>query len=67
MLEPGQVVIGDKGFAGAAFEQHVAALGGRTLTGLISCIARRLLALTAAILHNCQLNTTGRRLTAYDN
>ena len=96
MLEPGQVVIGDKGFAGAEFEQHVASLGGhllrpdrkdepprygslggirqwiestfdtlkdqlslerhggRTLTGLVSRIARRLLALTAAILHNWQ-------------
>ena len=31
VLRPGQIVIGDKGFAGAAFEQHVAALGGRLL------------------------------------
>ena len=31
-----------------SLERH----GGRTLTGLISRIARRLLALTAAILHN---------------
>ena len=31
VLEHGQVVIGDKGFAGAEFEQHVAALGGRFL------------------------------------
>ncbi len=109
VLEPGQIVIGDKGFAGAEFEQHVAALGGsflrpdrkdeqprfgslggirqwiesafdtlkaqlslerhggRTLTGLISRIARRLLALTAAILHNCQTGNPGRRLTAYDH
>jgi len=109
VLEPGQVVIGDKGFAGAEFEQHVAALGGmllrpdrkdeqprfgslggirqwiestfntlkdqlslerhggRTLTGLVSRIARRLLALTAAIVHNWQLDTPGRRLTAYDH
>ncbi len=94
VLEDGQVVIGDKGFAGAEFEQHVTALGarflrpdrkdeplrfgnlggirqwiestfdtlkdqlslerhgGRTLTGLISRIARRLLALTTVILHN---------------
>ena len=94
VLEPGQTVICDKGFAGAEFEQHVHALGGtirrpdrrderprfgtlggirqwiestfdtlkdqlslerhggRTLSGLVSRIARRLLALTAAILHN---------------
>lgn len=109
VLEPGQLVIGDKGFAGAEFEHHVAALGGqllrpdrkdeqprfgslggirqsiestfdtlkdqlslerhggRTLTGLVSRIARRLLALTAAILHNWQLGTPGRHLTAYDH
>ena len=109
VLEHGQVVIGDKGFAGAEFEQHVAALGGRllrpdrknepprfgslggirqwiesafdtlkdqlslerhggrTLTGLVSRIARRLLALTAAILHNWQTGTPGRKLTAYDH
>jgi len=102
VLEPGQLVIGDKGFAGAALggrllrpdrkgeqprfgslgrirqwiestfdtlkdqlslERH----GGRTLTGLVSRIARRLLALTAAILHNWQLGNPGRRLTAYDH
>ena len=109
VLEPGQVVIGDKGFAGAEFEQHVAALGGRflrpdrkdeqprfgslggirqwiesafdtlkdqlslerhggrSLAGLVSRIARRLLALTAAILHNWQSGAPGRRLTAYDH
>jgi len=109
VLSPGQIVIGDKGFAGAEFEQHIAALGGRflhpdrkneqprfgslggirqwiesafdtlkdqlslerhggrTLTGVISRIARRLLALTAAILHNWQLGNPGRRLTAYDH
>ena len=109
VLRPGQIVIGDKGFAGAEFEQHVAMLGGRllrpdrkdeqprfgslggirqwiestidtlkdqlslerhggrTLTGLISRIARRLLALTAAILHNWQTGNPGRRLTAYDH
>jgi hypothetical protein len=109
VLQPGKVVIADKGFAGAEFEQHVSALGsrflrpdrkgeqprfgslgglrqwiestfdtlkdqlslerhnGRTLTGLISRIARRLLALTAAILHNWQLGNPGRRLTAYDH
>ena len=107
VLEPGQLVIGDKGFAGAEFEQRVAALGGqllrpdrkdepprfgslggirqwiestfdtlkdqlslerhgsRTLTGLVSRIARRLLALTAAIIHNWQLGTPGRHLTAF--
>ena len=109
VLEPGQTVIADKGFAGAEFEQLVCSLGGRllrpdrkdepprfgslggirqwiestfdtlkdqlslerhggrTLTGLISRIARRLLALTAAILHNWQLGTPGRNLTAYDH
>ena len=109
VLEPGQVVISDKGFAGAEFERHVATLGGlllrpdrkdeqprfgslgsirqwiesafdtlkdqlslerhggRTLTGLVSRIARRLLALTAAILHNSQTGNPGRKLTAYDH
>jgi hypothetical protein len=109
VLEHGQIVIGDKGFAGAEFEQHVAALGGtflrpdrknepprfgklggirqwiesafdtlkdqlslerhggRTLAGLVSRVARRLLALTAAILHNWQTGNPGRRLTAYDH
>ena len=109
VLEPGQIVIGDKGFAGAEFAQHVAALGGsflrpdrkdekprfgslggvrqwiestfdtlkdqlslerhggRTLTGLVSRIARRLLALTAAILENWQHDNPGRNLTAYNH
>ena len=108
-LREGEIVIADKGFAGAEFEQHVAALGGRllrpdrtdeqprfgslgsirqlvestfdtlkdqlslerhggrTLTGLVSRIARRLLALTAAILHNWQTGNPGRHLTAYDH
>ena len=108
-LADGELVIADKGFAGAEFEQHVASLGGRllrpdrrdeqprfgslggirqwiestfdtlkdqlslerhggrTLSGLVSRIARRLLALTAAILHNWQLGNPGRRLTAYDH
>lgn len=109
VLEGGEIVIADKGFAGAEFEQQVTALGarllrpdrkdeparhgslggirqwiestfdtlkdqlslerhgGRTLTGLISRIARRLLALTATILHNWQLGRPGRNLTAYDH
>lgn len=109
VLQPGQTVICDKGFAGADFEQHIRSLGatilrpdrkdeqprfgslggirqliestfdtlkdqlslerhgGRTLTGLINRIARRLLALTAVILHNWQLGTPGRNLTAYDH
>ena len=109
VLEPGQIVIGDKGFAGSEFEQLVASLGGtllrpdrkneqprfgslggirqwiestfdtlkdqlslerhggRSLTGLVSRIARRLLALTAVLLHNWQLGTPGRHLTAYDH
>lgn len=109
VLEPGQTVIADKGFAGADFEALVASLGaqlirpdrkdeqprfgplggirqwiescfdtlkdqlslerhaGRTLAGLVSRIARRLLALAAAILHNWHTNNPGRRLTAYDH
>jgi hypothetical protein len=31
ILRPGQIVISDKGFAGAEFEQHIAALGGTLL------------------------------------
>ena len=109
VLQPGQTLVCDKGFAGAEFERLVTALGatllrpdrkneprrhgslggirqwiestfdtlkdqlslerhgGRTLIGLISRIARRLLALTATILHNWQLGDPGRRLTAYDH
>jgi Transposase DDE domain len=109
VLRGGEVVISDKGFAGADFEHHVANLGGRllrpdrkdeqprhgslggirqwiestfdtlkdqlslerhggrTLTGLASRIARRLLALTAAILHNWHTGNPGRNLTAYDH
>lgn len=109
VLTGGEIVIADKGFAGAEFEQHVASLGGRllrpdrkdephrfgslggirqwiestfdtlkdqlslerhggrTLNGLVSRIARRLLALTAAILHNWQNGNPGRHLTAYDH
>jgi len=107
-LAPGQIVIADKGFAGADFEQTVAALGGRllrpdrkdeprrfgslgrvrqwiesafatckqlslerhggrTLAGLISRIARRLLALAAAIWHNSICDQPGRSLIAYDH
>ena len=46
-----------------SLERH----GGRTLQGLVSRIARRLLALTAAILHNWQTGNPGRHLTAYDH
>ncbi|HUP25231.1 MAG TPA: IS982 family transposase [Thermoanaerobaculia bacterium] len=109
VLEPGQTVICDKGFAGAEFEQLVTSLGGtlirpdrrdepprfgslgrirqwiestfdtlkdqlslerhggRTLTGLVSRIARRLLALSAALLHNWLTDNPGRSLTAYDH
>jgi antitoxin (DNA-binding transcriptional repressor) of toxin-antitoxin stability system len=109
VLEGGEIVIADKGFAGAEFEAHVRALGarllrpdrknepprfgslgsvrqwiestfdslkdqlslerhgGRTLNGLVSRIARRLLALTAALLHNWQIGSPGRNLTAYDH
>jgi hypothetical protein len=109
VLAGDEIVIADKGFAGAEFEQHVASLGGRllrpdrkdesarfgslggirqwiestfdtlkdqlslerhggrTLAGLISRIARRLLALTAVILHNWQTANPGRHLTAYNH
>lgn len=109
VLTGGEIVIADKGFAGAEFERHVAALGGRllrpdrrneptrfgplggirqwiestfdtlkdqlslerhggrTLTGLVSRIARRLLALTAVLLHNWHTGNPGRNLTAYDH
>jgi hypothetical protein len=46
-----------------SLERH----GGRTLTGLVSRIARRLLALAAAILHNWHTGTPGRNLVAYDH
>ena len=46
-----------------SLERH----GGRTLTGLVSRIARRLLALTAAILHNWHTSSPGRSLIAYDH
>jgi Transposase DDE domain len=46
-----------------SLERH----GGRTLTGLVSRIARRLLALTAVILHNWESGNPGRHLTAYDH
>ena len=46
-----------------SLERH----GGRTLPGLISRIARRLLALTAAILHNWHTAQPSRSLIAYDH
>jgi hypothetical protein len=109
VLQPGETVICDKGYAGHEFERFVRSLGatilrpdrrdeparfgslggirqwiestfdtlkgqlslerhgGRTLTGLVSRIARRLLALTAAILHNWHTGNPGRHLTAYDH
>jgi hypothetical protein len=109
VLTGDEIVIADKGFAGAEFEQNVASLGGRllrpdrkdeptrfgslggirqwiestfntlkdqlslerhrgrTLAGLISRIARRLLALTAVILHNWHSGNPGRHLTPYDH
>jgi Transposase DDE domain len=109
VLEPGQTLVCDKGFAGAEFESLVGSLGarllrpdrrdeaprfgslggirqwiesafdtlkgqlsleehgGRTLAGLVSRVARRLLALAAAILHNWQTGDPGRKLTAYDH
>ena len=109
VLAGGEIVIADKGFAGAEFEAHVQALGarllrpdrkdeprrfgslggirqwiestfdtlkdqlslerhgGRTLAGLVSRIARRLLALTAVLLHNWHTANPGRSLIAYDH
>lgn len=46
-----------------SLERH----GGRTLAGLVSRIARRLLALTAALTHNSLIGSPGRNLTAYDH
>jgi hypothetical protein len=43
-------------------------LGGRTITGVCTRIAQRILALTAAIWHNDHLGLTIRRsLTTYDH
>lgn len=46
-----------------SLERH----GGRTLAGLVSRVARRLLALAAAILHNWSIGAPGRSLVAYDH
>ena len=46
-----------------SLERH----GGRTLAGLVSRVARRLLALAAAILHNWQTQQPRRSLIAYDH
>jgi hypothetical protein len=46
-----------------SLERH----GGRTLTGLVSRTARRLLALSAVILYNWHTGNPGRHLTAYDH
>jgi hypothetical protein len=41
--------------------------GGRTLDGVFTRVAQRLLGLAAAIWFNWQLNTPGRHLTSYDH
>ncbi|HEX6490613.1 MAG TPA: IS982 family transposase [Gaiellaceae bacterium] len=46
-----------------SLERH----GARSLSGLVSRIARRLLALSAVILHNWLTGQPGRNLTAYDH
>lgn len=46
-----------------SLERH----GGRTLAGLVSRVARRLLALAATILHNWSIGEPGRSLVAYDH
>ncbi|GHG59954.1 hypothetical protein GCM10012320_34320 [Sinomonas cellulolyticus] len=111
LLRPGQVIVGDKGFAGAEFEsflteqlgvslirpdrkdekprfgklggirQWVESVfdtlkgqltleehGGRTLAGVLSRVAARLLALAAGIWHNWLTNAPAKRsLIAYDH
>jgi hypothetical protein len=111
LVAAGQVILGDKGFAGREFEtfirddlgahlirpdrrgeparfgrlaryrQWIEAIidtlkgqltlehhGGRTLTGVYTRVAARLLALTAAIWHNWHTNApTKRSLIAYDH
>jgi hypothetical protein len=109
LLTGGELIIGDKGFAGAEFEQIVSSLdasfarpdrknerprfgslggirqwieaiigqtkdtlslehhGGRTLDGLFTRVALRLLALAAAIWHNHHTGQPGRSLIAYDH
>jgi hypothetical protein len=103
----GYTVMADKGFAGADFETHMAALGarflrpdrkdeprrhgslgpvrqwiesvfwtckgqltleahgGRTLEGLCTRVALRLLALAAGLVHNHDIGDPGRRFAAY--
>lgn len=103
----GYTVIADKGFAGAEFEAHMAALGahflrpdrkdegrchgslgpvrqwiesvfwtckgqltleahgGRTLQGLCTRVALRLLALAAGLVHNHDIGDPGRHFAAY--
>lgn len=46
-----------------SLERH----GGRTLAGVVSRVARRLLALAAAILHNWSIGGARRSLVAYDH
>lgn len=111
LLAPGQVIVGDKGFAGAEFEafitdelgahlvrpdrkdenprfgtlggirQWVESVfdtlkgqltlenhGGRTLAGVYSRVAARLLALAASIWHNWLIDAPAKRsITAYDH
>jgi hypothetical protein len=103
----GYTVMADKGFAGADFEQHMAALGarfmrpdrkdeprrhgslgpvrqwiesvfwtckgqltleahgGRTIVGLCTRVALRLLALAAGLVHNHDIGDPGRHFAAY--
>jgi hypothetical protein len=46
-----------------SLEQH----GARTMPGLVTRIAQRLLALAAGLWHNWQIGDPGRHLTAYDH
>jgi hypothetical protein len=100
LVPAGQVLLGDKGFAGAAHfvrpdrrgeparfgqlarvRQRVEAVfdtlkgqldreahGGRTLAGVFTRVAQRLLALTAVIWHNWTIGAPSKRsLIAYDH
>jgi len=111
LIAPGQIIVGDKGFAGREFEAFITGElgghlirpdrknetprfgklggirqwvesvfdtlkgqltledhGGRTIAGVYSRVAARLLALAAGIWHNWLINAPAKRsLTAYDH
>lgn len=61
----GDTIMADKGFAAAEFEAQMAALGGRTVDGLRTCVVLRLLALAAGLGHNHDFGDSGRHFAAY--